>query len=123
MSKQHYEFEAEYNGGLLRFDKLREWMDRERDFQSSLHPSDARGWRMYHFVKDEGGSEWAEIFWGGYAYSYELNRIKRPEDLLWLLAHLSEKEWPHMTGYRIGSFIKSVAYSKGWKPYQKVVSA
>jgi hypothetical protein len=120
MSK-HYEFEADYNDTtFLRADKLSEWMDKEYAFQSTLKPSDPRNWKMYHFVKDEDGAEWAEIFWGGYAYPYELSRIKRPEDLLWLFVHLGSKDWPHFTGYRIAAFIESVAQRKGWKPYQKV---
>lgn len=125
MSK-HYEFRSEYEGAddgafrLLCYSKLSKWMEREREFQKNLSPSDPRHWEMFEFVRDEDGAEWFQIYWGGYAYPYELSRIKRPEDLLWLFVHLSGKNWPHFTGARAGALIQSIAWRKGWKAYDRV---
>jgi len=115
---KHYEFEGEYKGDLfISYGRLSEWMTREREFQETLAASDPRHWRMFEFGRDDDGNEWVDIFWGGYAYPYELNRISRPEDLMWLLVHISEKEWKHFTGYRAAALIKAVAYRKGWPAY------
>lgn len=118
---KHYKFESEYRADLfISYDRLHEWMEREREFQNALAPHDPRHWKMFKFERDEDGGEWVEIYWGGYGYPYELARIKRPEDLMWFLVHVSDKEWKHFTGYRAAALIKAVAQRKGWPPYGAV---
>lgn len=118
--RKHYEFQGEYPG-IVPYEKLSEWMDRERAFQDALPKNDPRHWEMFEFETDEDGSDWVNIFWGGpYGYPYELSRIERPEDLLWLIVHLSRKTWPNFSGFRVGRLIEAIAVKKGWPPYGDV---
>lgn len=86
----------------------------EDAFQATLSPRDARHRKMFEFSPCEG---WVSIYWGGYDYPYELNHLDRPDDLMWLVVHLAEKEWDGMTAARVGCLIKSVARIKGWPAY------
>ena len=123
MSK-HYEFKDQYKQNpFISAGQLCEWMDREDEFQRGLPVHDPRHWKMFRFDRDENGGEWFELFWGGYAYAYELARIKRPEDLLWLLVHIGRKEWKHFSGYRASALIEAVAKRKGWPPFKPVTCA
>lgn len=110
----HYEFKDEY-AGMLSFDRVTEWLDREREFQSTLDPWDHRHAKMFTF-EDDG--QWLVIFWGGGRYEYEMDRLQRPEDLLWLVAHLAKKRWKHSTPSRIAKLIEVVSARKGWPPYE-----
>lgn len=58
--------------------------------------------------------------WGRRVYPIDVARIRRPEDLLWWLHHLSKKTWPQMTPQRIGLLIEAVAEHRGWKLYHRV---
>ncbi len=58
--------------------------------------------------------------WGGGAYDLDIRQIHRPEDLLWVIDHLTRKTWKGMTPNRIGALIAIVADKRGWKPYEKV---
>lgn len=61
------------------------------------------------------------IFWGGYEYALCLVEIKKPEDLLWRLLHLSRKTgWDHMTPRRLGRAIEMVAGVKGWEVFEHI---
>jgi hypothetical protein len=94
------------------------WMA-ERAWQATLQPSDPRHEAMSKIVTIEA-KDWVLIYWGGYEYSYELSRIERPEDLLWLIDHLAEKEWEHATFWRVARLIRKIAHRKGWKPYERI---
>lgn len=115
---KHYEFKDDYPG-IICVTKLFEWMEREREFQAAICESDPRHWEMFRFYTDESGGEWVDLFWGGkYGYPCDLSEIERPEDLLWLLVHLSEKaRWKHFKGFRVGALIKEIARRKGWPPH------
>lgn len=91
--------------------------EKEDKFLASLPASNPRHKKMYRFEDDD---EWLMIFWGGYEYPYEMSRLKRPEDLLWFIHHLSKKDWKHTTAARIGNLIVSVAQRKGWPMYGAV---
>jgi hypothetical protein len=82
--------------------------------REALPPRDPGHTCMFEF---SDGDTWVSIYWGGYSYDYELSRLKRPDDLLWLVHHLSKKEWEHMTAERVWRFIESVAKRKGWPMY------
>jgi hypothetical protein len=86
----------------------------EDALQATLSPRDTRHRKMFQISPCK---EWLSIYWGGYEYPYELKRLERPEDLMWLVVHLSEKEWHGMTASRIGHLIKSVSQIKGWPMY------
>lgn len=58
--------------------------------------------------------------WGGGAYDIDLEEIANPEDLLWLILHVSSKRWPGMTASRIGSLILTVSRLKGWEPHSQL---
>jgi hypothetical protein len=99
--------------------ELHDRMSAEAAWQKTLKASDPRHKSMLE-VTCVDGANWLCIYWGGYEYSYDLNRIRRPEDLLWLIAHLGEKGWEHLTAKRIVRLIQKVAYFKGWHPFQRV---
>lgn len=86
----------------------------EDAFQATLSPKDKRHRKMFEISPCK---EWLSIYWGGYDYPYELSRLERPDDLIWLVVHLAEKEWECMTASRVGHLIKSVARIKGWPMY------
>ena len=117
---KHYEYEKECSGLFESVTALCERMDREHEFQKNLSPNDPRNWEMFEFVRDEHEREFAVIYWGGYEYTYEVDRITAPEDLLWLIVHLSEKEWKHFAGYRVAAFIEAIACKKNWPKFGKV---
>lgn len=87
----------------------------EDEIQSLLSVKDYRHKKMFAYA--DGNSQLL-LYWGGYEYCYEMARFVRPEDLMWLVVHLSEKDWTHMTGERVGLLIKSVARIKGWPAYK-----
>lgn len=111
MNRRHYEFKAD-GDWIMSVEDLMEQMEREREFQADLPVNDPKHWKMF---KIDSRWEWLDIYWGGYEYSYELGRIETPSDLMWLVAHVSDKTWEHTTGYRIAALIKAVAQRKGWK--------
>jgi hypothetical protein len=99
---------------ILDWGAMHEIFQKEDAFQATLDARDPRHKRMFRY-EDDGA--WLMIFWGGYEYPYEMSRINRPEDLLWLIHHVSQKEWKHATGDRIGRLIESVSRKKGWPAY------
>lgn len=64
--------------------------------------------------------ETIDLSWGGYGYSIPFDRLTRPEEVLEWLHHLSEKEWPGMTPYRVSQFIENVYHLNGWKLYERI---
>jgi len=90
----------------------------EDAFQATLSVRDARHRKMFEISPCKG---WLSIYWGGYEYPYELSRLERPDDLMWLIAHLAEKEWEWMTASRIGHLIKSVSRIKGWPSFGRTL--
>ncbi len=65
----------------------------------------------------ERDGDYLVLRWGGGAYDVDLSEISKPEDLLWLILHISAKAWPGMTPSRIGSLIQIVAEAKEWKAF------
>lgn len=55
-----------------------------------------------------------DIYWGGYEYVIELDRIRTPLELLSWVHHLLEKEWELTTPRRIGELIEDVSHRLGW---------
>lgn len=64
--------------------------------------------------KEGDGFETLHIYWGGYDYSIDLDRISRPLHLIQWVMHLIEKDWPLTTPHRLQVFIQFVALAKGW---------
>jgi rubredoxin len=60
--------------------------------------------------------------WGGAPYEIDAERIRRPEDALWWLHHLGEKEWIGMDGPAVAALIEKLASLKGWALYADVIS-
>lgn len=58
------------------------------------------------------------LFWQG-AYDVDLDRIDRPEDLMWVIHHIGKKTWRGMTPKKIAGLIQLVAHIKGWPMYGK----
>lgn len=100
--------------GMTDFAQMHAICEADDAFQKTLQPHDPRHKKMFGFTDD---GAWLTICWGGGGYEYEMDRFNRPEDLLWLIHHLSKKTWPHMTGLRVGLLIQSVATRKGWQHY------
>jgi len=110
MNRKHYEFTDSQDELFMSVEDLMDQMESEREFQANLSVSDPRHWKMFR-VSDH----WIDIYWGGYEYSYEMGRIKTPEDLLGLIAHIGEKTWEHTTGFRIAALVKSISQRKEWE--------
>lgn len=68
-------------------------------YSDPLHP---RG-----FFRDRQIGGW-ELWWGGYQYWIEDDRMKDERDLLRWLEHLGRKDWPGMTTPRAARFITAV---------------
>tara|TARA_R110000751_G_scaffold307812_1_gene431854 strand:- start:35076 stop:35648 length:573 start_codon:yes stop_codon:yes gene_type:complete len=102
---------------LLSFDDLCREVEDHRALQATLKPSDPRHDKMCEV--DEAG-EWLTIYWGGYPYEIELSRIQSPEDVLWWVLHLGEKDWPYATASRVAHMVRSIARAKGWTPFHRV---
>lgn len=90
----------------------------ESEVQGLLRPNDYRHNKMYSVSECK---TYFTLYWGGYPYHYELGRISRPEDAIWLLVHLSEKGWRYMTAKRVGLLLSTIAGLKGWEPYGRVL--
>jgi hypothetical protein len=99
-----------------------DWVAFMRELEScaprcSLHPSDER--HPYGFVFDqktlEGGT--LDIWWGGYEYWIELERINTPERFLGLLNHIGRKTWAGATPDRVAELITLIARHFAWNIY------
>ena len=55
--------------------------------------------------------------WGHSGYWIALDRLKKPEQLLALVAHLGAKNWKGMTPNRIAAFIRAVQSLRGWERF------
>lgn len=88
----------------------------EDERQASLSPRDPEHRKMFELTGDGE----VLIYWGGYEYPYDLDRIQRPEDLIWLIHHIGKKTWKHMTAARISRLVECIANEKGWPPYGRV---
>jgi len=91
----------------------------EQAWQATLKPWDHRHDKMF-VVESMDGVDWITIYWGGYPYEYDMSRLHSPEEVLWFLLHIAEKEWKHVNGQRVGGFIEAVCKSRGWKAYHRV---
>lgn len=91
--------------------------EKEDEFQRTLAPHDPRHKKMFAF--HEGGT-WLEIYWGGGAYPYEMDRFKSPDDIIWFIHHISAKTWKHATLRRVGYLIAAIAQRKNWPMYGRV---
>ena len=99
--------------GAMTVAELNEWYLLGHEVQALLSPRDTRHEKMFAV---SGCGKWLSIYWGGYEYQYETSRLRTPEDLLWLVLHLSQKDWPDMTGTRVGLLIGAVSHLKEWQP-------
>lgn len=63
---------------------------------------------------------WLHIWWGGYSCSVDLDGIRRPEDLLWLLVHLGRKDWDGQTPTAVTHMILAVAKERNWEHHKPV---
>lgn len=68
------------------------------------------------YVRDDECKGW-EIWWGGYLYWIEDDRLKTENDLLSWLHHVSSKGWKGCTPDRIGEFIEDVMQHLGRRLY------
>ena len=78
--------------------------DEERIKLAITHIDHPKGFR---FTEHPDG-DWWEIYWGGYNYDFENERLNTPEKLLDFLAHILEKDWRGVTGEKVSNFIRSV---------------
>lgn len=65
------------------------------------------------FERDDVHQGWS-IWWGGYEYFIEDERLQSPTHLLRWVDHLGRKTWRGMTPARIARFVNAVASRKGW---------
>jgi len=54
------------------------------------------------------------VFWGGYEYAVELERIKTPDRALAFIAHIVEKDWKDMTPDRVSRLIRKLQSHFKW---------
>lgn len=54
------------------------------------------------------------VYWGGYEYAVDLDRITSPLALLGWVAHLGEKKWELSSSSQIARFVTSVCNRRGW---------
>ncbi len=110
-------FDSDGNWTITPWEEVFARMQAEDERQARLAPHDPEHRKMFTYSEDK---ETLLIYWGGYEYPYEMDRLNRPEDVLWLIHHLSEKTWKGMTVARIGLLVASVAQKKGWPAYDRV---
>ena len=70
-----------------------------------LPASDAEHPLGYQRDNEVGG--WS-LWWGGYDYFVEDERLRNADNLLEWIEHMGEKNWESMTPYRLSRFISSV---------------
>lgn len=66
-------------------------------------------------IDEEAGT--IDLHWGGYEYWFDLNRIKRPIQLLAFIHHIAKKGWEGMTPRRISQLIYTVCKVNNWDLY------
>ena len=80
--------------------------------RSKRHPSDYR--HPTGFVVDRK-LQVVRVWWGGYGYEVDLDRIDSPSELLQWVRHLSGKTWENTTPQRIHGFINAAIELKKFK--------
>jgi hypothetical protein len=98
----YYEKLKFVTGAQLIEDGIKE--DERREKLAITHIDHPRGFR---FTEHSDG-DWWEIYWGGYNYDFENERLNTAEKLLDFLAHILEKDWDGVTGEKVSNFIRSV---------------
>jgi len=81
----------------------------DKDFDRSLHS--ARDWQKTLGLEDpehpkgycfDSHQDSLDIWWGGYEYWIQCDRLDTPEKFLTWIIHLTEKNWEGMTPRKIG---------------------
>jgi hypothetical protein len=106
---------AEINGNMfLSYSQLSRSCEIDREIDLLVGPKDPRHRTMIkHFPEYNVLS----VYWA-YEYNVDLSRIKHPADVLEVLCHLAEKEWPGCTPQRLSAFAKKIYRIKGWDFYR-----
>lgn len=99
---------------LMDFSELSERCALERRLSDLLPPTDPRN--HYGYEYDKANND-LDLWWGGYRYPVDLERIQTPLALLELIAHVGGKHWDGATSRRIAKFIKTVCHLKKWDLY------
>ena len=68
-----------------------------------------------HYIELDADNGLCHVYWGGYDYKIELDKIATPEATLGWVQQMGEKTWPLMTPERIVAFISIIANHFGWK--------
>jgi 5-methylcytosine-specific restriction endonuclease McrA len=95
----------------ISFAEMARELEEERAFQATLEPKDPRHNKMYRIDHDLG---YLDLYWGGYEYSYELDRLDTPTRLLAFLDHVLTKQWKHSTADRAARLIRTMAHHFKW---------
>ena len=74
--------------------------------------TDARS-NSHYFEWDERTQVY-HVYWGGYDYEVDYERITRPEHIIGVMRHLSDKSWELMTTRRLTLLAESIARRRGW---------
>jgi hypothetical protein len=80
-----------------------------RESLPATHQQHPRGFAF------DGGRRTLDIYWPGYLYWIDLDRISTPEQTLGWIRHLSKRNWQGMTAERIGNLIEALARRKDWQ--------
>lgn len=88
-----------------------EAMEKDRLRREALPVHDSEHPRGFERDDDCGG--W-DIWWGGYCYFIEDDRIATQSELLGWIEHLGEKTWEGLTPIRIARLIRAVRKHHGW---------
>lgn len=97
------------------FDEFSRRAQRQEEAEFALSLRDLR--HPKGFTLDKELREYT-IYWGGYVYPYDLDRLKTPIEVLGFLHHIGGKGWEGITGRHIKRFIESVAREHGWDIYR-----
>lgn len=66
------------------------------------------------FFEHDAELDVMRVYWGGYDYEVDLDRIETPLDVIRSLHHLSGKNWPLMTTSQLGALGRKLCEVKGW---------
>lgn len=103
---------------LLRFDELSELCDLERERDHLVGPGDSRHSEM---LEHDLECQCITVYWGGYAYDIDLERISNQQDAMSVVSHVARKGWKHATAKRVALLIDEIMRAKGWRPFQRMM--
>lgn len=91
-------------------------LERERDHL--IGPQDPRHSEMFEHDPE---CECITVYWGGYAYDVDLERVTNQQDAMSVVSHVARKNWKYATAKRVAFLIDEIMRVKGWGPFQRMM--